>query len=411
LTNETSFTDLGVDEPIRRILAAKGYTAATPIQARAIPMLLSGGDVIGIAQTGTGKTAAFALPIVQMLTKSQRRREPRALILAPTRELAGQIGDSFEAYGRNSALRVAVIYGGVPQRRQTDRLRRGVDIVVATPGRLLDLVAQRHLDLGFVEHLVLDEADRMLDMGFIPAVRKIVKALPQKRQSLMFSATMPAEVARLSREILHEPSRIDIAPKVVTVAAIRQVVHFVEGPAKFDLLCDLMADENFSRVIAFTRTKRRADRVAKQLDRAGIKCEAIHGDKSQGARQRALDCFRQGRIRVLVATDIAARGIDVNGVTHVINVDLPNEAEVYVHRIGRTARAGAQGTAISFCGSDERDYLRAINALIRTPIAVEGGGSLPQSAKRNAPRPGRDAGPRRQNHQPRRRGDGDSRAA
>ncbi len=411
MTNETSFTDLGVDEPIRRVLAAKGYTTPTPIQARAIPMLLNGEDMIGIAQTGTGKTAAFALPIVQMLTKGQRRREPRALILAPTRELAGQISDSIETYGKNSALRVAVIYGGVPQRRQTDRLRRGVDIVVATPGRLLDLVAQRHLDLGFVEHLVLDEADRMLDMGFIPAVRKIIKALPEKRQSLMFSATMPPEVSRLSREILHEPTRIDIAPKAMTVATIRQVVHFVEGANKFDLLCDLMADESFSRVIAFTRTKRRADRVTKQLAKAGIKCEAIHGDKSQGVRQRALDNFRQGRIRVLVATDVAARGIDVTGVTHVINFDLPNEAEVYVHRIGRTARAGAEGTAISFCASDERDYLRAINALIRTPISVEGGGKLPLAAAPKGPRPARNSGPRRQNHQPRRRGDGDSRAA
>jgi ATP-dependent RNA helicase RhlE len=411
LTNLSTFTDLGVDEPIRRVLAARGYDTPTPIQVRAIPLLLDGEDVIGIAQTGTGKTAAFALPIVQQLSLGQRRREARALILAPTRELAAQIADSFAAYGKNSGLRVSVIFGGVPQRRQTDRLRRGVDIVVATPGRLLDLVAQGHLDLGFVEHLVLDEADRMLDMGFIPDVRKIIRALPRDRQSLLFSATMPPEVTRLAREILHEPTRIDIAPKAVTVAAIRQTVHFVEGPGKFGLLCDLMADESFSRVIAFTRTKRRADRVAKQLAKAGIACEAIHGDKAQNARQRALESFRQGRVRVLVATDIAARGIDVTGVSHVVNFDLPNEAEVYVHRIGRTARAGAGGAAISFCDSSERDYLRAINALIRKPIAVEGGTMPPRVAAPESPRGGKPAGPRRRNNRPRRRGDHANRAA
>ncbi|MBT6116992.1 MAG: DEAD/DEAH box helicase [Rhodospirillaceae bacterium] len=411
MTNLSTFTDLGVDEPIRRVLAARGYDTPTPIQVRAIPLLLDGEDVIGIAQTGTGKTAAFALPIVQQLSLGQRRREARALILAPTRELAAQIADSFAAYGKNSGLRVSVIFGGVPQRRQTDRLRRGVDIVVATPGRLLDLVAQGHLDLGFVEHLVLDEADRMLDMGFIPDVRKIIRALPRDRQSLLFSATMPPEVTRLAREILHEPTRIDIAPKAVTVAAIRQTVHFVEGPGKFGLLCDLMADESFSRVIAFTRTKRRADRVAKQLAKAGIACEAIHGDKAQNARQRALESFRQGRVRVLVATDIAARGIDVTGVSHVVNFDLPNEAEVYVHRIGRTARAGAGGAAISFCDSSERDYLRAINALIRKPIAVEGGTMPPRVAAPESPRGGKPAGPRRRNNRPRRRGDHANRAA
>jgi len=399
----TSFSELGVAEPLNRALAARNYTRPTPIQARAIPLLLQGRDLLGCAQTGTGKTAAFALPVLQLLHGSRRRRTPRALVLAPTRELAIQISDGFRAYGANTGLRAAVIFGGVPQRRQVDALRRGADIVVATPGRLLDLMGQGHLSLCDIEHLVLDEADRMLDMGFIRDVRKIVEALPHRRQSLLFSATMPQEVARLAADILYKPTRIDIAPETVAVEAIRQGVHFVETREKSALLRDLISDMQSSRVIVFTRTKHRANRVADHLDRSGIAAEAIHGNKSQGARQRALDRFRTGAVGVLVATDIAARGIDVAGATHVINYELPNEPESYVHRIGRTARAGADGTALSFCDASELTYLRDIETLIRMPIAVDGG-ERPLNAGRAKPDrkgPGR---PQRQRNRRRRQG-------
>ncbi len=368
------FSEVGVSEALCKALAARNYTTPTPIQARAIPLLLEGRDVLGVAQTGTGKTAAFAIPVLQRLSApANTTKKARALVLAPTRELAIQIADGFKAYGANSSQRLAVIFGGVSQHAQVQRLRRGADIIFATPGRLLDLMQQGHVSLDNVECLVLDEADRMLDMGFIHDVRKIVAALPRDRQSLLFSATMPKEVAKLAGDILHDPARIDIAPKKVAVEQIKQSVHFVPTEAKFGLLRDLMADKNLSRVIIFTRTKHRANRVADQLAKIGVTAAAIHGNKSQGARQRALEEFRKGSARVLVATDIAARGIDVTGVSHVINFELPNEAESYVHRIGRTARAGAEGTAISFCDITEAAYLRDIEALIRMPITVASG--------------------------------------
>jgi ATP-dependent RNA helicase RhlE len=368
-----SFSELGVAEPLCRALVALNYTTPTPIQSRAIPLLLQGRDMLGVAQTGTGKTAAFALPVLQMLEGPDGHKPPRALVLAPTRELAIQIADDFKAYGAHTKMRLAVIFGGVSQNAQVDKLRRGVDIVVATPGRLLDLMNQKHVDLRDIEFLVLDEADRMLDMGFIRDVRKIVAAIPQERQSLLFSATMPSEVAKLSQDILYKPVRVDIAPKTVTVELIRQSVHFVDPTAKLDLLCDMLTEKGLSRVIVFTRTKHRANRVADGLEKAGISADAIHGNKSQGARQRALEDFRTGKARVLVATDIAARGIDVAGISHVVNFELPNEPESYVHRIGRTARAGADGVAVSFCDATEYGFLRDIEKLIGFDIDVASG--------------------------------------
>ncbi len=372
----STFSELGLAEPILRALDARNHTTPTPIQARAIPEILDGADLLGIAQTGTGKTAAFALPILDELNKAQARskyRDPRALILAPTRELAIQIGDEFHAYGKNLALRQTVIFGGVSQHPQTKQLRRGVDILIATPGRLLDLMEQGHVILDNIEFLVLDEADRMLDMGFIRDVRKIVAKVPEDRQTQLFSATMPGEIAKLAREILHEPVRIDIAPKAVAVEVIRQGIHFAEPNDKLDLLCGMFADRALSRVIVFTRTKHRANKVAERLNKSGVSADAIHGNKSQGARQRALEGFRNGKVRVLVATDIAARGIDVPDVTHVINFEMPVEAESYVHRIGRTARAGAEGAAISFCATEEAGLLIDIEKLIGRKIPVESG--------------------------------------
>ncbi len=367
------FSELGVSEPLCRALAAKQYTTPTPIQARTIPTLLEGKDLLGIAQTGTGKTAAFVVPILQRLAASdQRARQysPRALILAPTRELAVQIGESIAVYGRNLNIRHAVIFGGVSQFSQVAALTRGIDIAVATPGRLLDLQNQRYVRLDCVEYLVLDEADRMLDMGFARDLRKIVAALPKKRQSLLFSATMPADIARLAGEMLISPVRVDVSPKEPTVQRVEQRVHFVDSTKKRALLTRLLGNPALSRVIVFTRTKHGANRVAEQLDRAGVIAEAIHGNKSQNARQRALEGFRSGRARVLVATDVAARGIDISGVTHVINYELPNEAESYVHRIGRTARAGASGVALSFCDPSERNYLRGIEKLTGRRLTV-----------------------------------------
>ena len=326
----TTFSKLGVAEPLRRALAAERYEQPTPIQAKAIPELLDGRDLLGIAQTGTGKTAAFALPLLQKLAE-QRERAPakaaRALILAPTRELAVQISESIGSYGRNLGLRRTVVLGGVGQQPQVKALARGVDILIATPGRLLDLLDQRHLRLDATRFLVLDEADRMLDMGFIHDVRKIIAALPRQRQSLLFSATMPAEVAKLAKAILNDPLRIEVTPQAVTVDRIEQRCHFVEAPQKRELMIELLKDRALSRVIVFTRTKHGADRLARQLGQAGIACEALHGNKSQSARQMALRRFRDGRARLLVATDIAARGIDVDGVTHVINYELPHEPE------------------------------------------------------------------------------------
>ncbi len=375
---DSRFSKLGLADSIQRALHTRNHVIPTPIQARAIPELLAGRDVLGIAQTGTGKTAAFALPILHQLARRQRSRgrgtdgprAPRALILAPTRELAIQIGDEFRAYGKHLQLKQTVIFGGVNQRPQVNALSRGVDIVVATPGRLLDLMGQRRLGLGAVEYFVLDEADRMLDMGFVHDVRKIVRAVPKRRQSLMFCATMPGEVARLSGEILTDPVRLEVTPQATPIECLEQGIYHVETAGKRALLAGILADPALSRVIVFARTKHRANRLAKQLDQHGVAAEAIHGNKSQSARQRALERFRAGDARVLVATDIAARGIDVDGVTHVINYELPNEPESYVHRIGRTARAGAGGVALSFCDPTERGYLRDIEALIRRRLMV-----------------------------------------
>ena len=388
-----AFALLGIAEPLCRALAAENYTRPTPIQTQSIPRLLEGRDLLGIAQTGTGKTAAFALPLLQKLGKPQQpvaARSAHALILAPTRELALQIGESFATYGRHSGLRHTVILGGVGQPQQVKAMARGVDILIATPGRLLDLVQQKHVRLDAVKHFVLDEADRMLDMGFIRDVRKIVAMLPKKRQSLLFSATMPSDVAKLAAEMLHDPLRVDVAPEAVTVDLVEQRVHFVETAQKRALLTSLLKDPALGRVLVFTRTKHHANRVSEHLERAGVSNDALHGNKSQNARQRALERFRSGHARVLVATDIAARGIDVDGVTHVINFELPHEPESYVHRIGRTARAGNSGIAVAFCDASERPLLRDIERLTKRPLTVTGArpASLdtPQ-AKREARRP------------------------
>jgi len=371
-----SFIDLGVAEPLCRALIAEGYTQPTPIQTQAIPLLLAGRDILGLAQTGTGKTAAFALPILQRLSVGHEQRKPksvRALILAPTRELAIQIGDSFRAYGRFLHLKHTVIVGGVSQGPQVKALAAGLDILIATPGRLLDHMEQGNVRLDASSVLVLDEADRMLDMGFIRDIRRIVAKLPRARQSMLFSATMPADVEQLAQSILHEPARIDISPPKRTAENIDQQVFFVATAEKRALLASLLESDAFERVLVFTRTKHVANRVAEHLDKAGFSADAIHGNKSQGARQRALERFRSGAARVLVATDIAARGIDIDNVTHVVNFELPNEPESYVHRIGRTARAGAAGIAISFCDASENEYLRQIEKLTRSPLTVAHG--------------------------------------
>ena len=383
-----TFTTLGVAEPLLRALASENYTIPTPIQTQAIPLILSGRDVLGIAQTGTGKTAAFGLPLLQKLAEDRIALMPqckRALILAPTRELAIQIHESLRTYGRHLSLRHAVILGGVNQNQQVAALKRGVDVLVATPGRLLDLIQQKHVRLGSTTHLIIDEADRMFDMGFIRDVRKIVSHLPRQRHSLLFSATMPGEVAHLVNEILKDPARIDISPQVVTAEKIDQRVYFVPAQDKRVLLNELLRDPAMKRVIVFTRTKHGANKVAEHLEKAGHSADAIHGNKSQNARQRALDAFRTGRARVLVATDIAARGIDIDEVTHVVNFELPDVAESYVHRIGRTARAGAGGTAIAFCDGTERDSLRAIEKLVKQKLTVMGEQRIAPANAEHAP--------------------------
>ncbi len=360
-------------EPLRRAVADEGYTTPTPIQAQAIPPLLAGRDLLGCAQTGTGKTAAFTLPLLQALAKTGKPAAPtypRALILAPTRELAAQIGESIAAYGRHLKTSHVVIFGGVGQDPQVRRLRRGVDIVVATPGRLLDLMNQGHLHVDRVETFVLDEADRMLDMGFIPEIRKVIARLPRQRHSLFFSATMPPVVADLAADLLHQPVRITIDPGKPAVERIGQQLMFVDRENKSALLVEQIEQQAMERVIIFTRTKHGADKVVRNLQAAGIKAGAIHGNKSQTARTAALNGFKRGAVRALVATDIASRGIDVDGITHVINYDLPEEPETYVHRIGRTARAGMDGDALSFCSARERDGLRDIERLIRWAIPV-----------------------------------------
>ncbi|WP_289296573.1 DEAD/DEAH box helicase [uncultured Reyranella sp.] len=371
--SEVTFADLGLAEPLLRALNAANYTVPTPIQARTIPALLQGRDVLGIAQTGTGKTAAFALPVLQLLSESKERaqpKSPRALVLAPTRELAVQIARSFDTYGRGLGLRLCTVVGGLGYGRQIETLARGVDILIATPGRLLDLVERGNVKLGQVSFFVLDEADRMFDMGFIRDVRRIAASVSKNRQTLLFSATMPNDIAKLSSEILKNPEKVEIAPQGRTVEKIDQRVYFVNAGLKRTLLNHLLTDESLERVIIFTRTKRGANRVAEALEDRGVRSEAIHGNKSQNARQKALDNFARGKARVLVATDLASRGIDVQGVTHVINFELPADAESYVHRIGRTARAGASGIAISFCDGSERGQLKGIERLTNQRIPV-----------------------------------------
>ncbi len=368
-----SFAELDLIEPIQRAVRAENYTNPTPIQAQAIPHLLTGSDLLGVAQTGTGKTAAFALPMLQRLAAAKQIAGPRgtrSLILTPTRELAIQIADSFRIYGKYLGLRQAVIYGGVGQKPQVDALSRGVDILVATPGRLLDLMNQGFVRLDRIEIFVLDEADRMLDMGFIHDIRKVIAKLPKERQTLFFSATMPPDIARLASSILRDPVEVAVTPVASTVERIDQRVLFVDRANKRALLAELLKDKAIDRVLVFSRTKHGANKVAEDLARRHIAAEAIHGNKSQSARQRALESFRAGKVRVLVATDIAARGIDIDGITHVINFDLPNVPESYVHRIGRTARAGADGIAISFCDSEERAFLRDIEKLIKQRVPV-----------------------------------------
>ena len=394
----TTFSALGVAEPILRTLAGENYREPTPIQAASIPLVLAGRDVLGIAQTGTGKTAAFGVPLLQRLASAPvpSGRGVRALILAPTRELAIQIHDSLRLYGRDLGLRLGVVVGGVNQNRQVETLRRGVDVLVATPGRLLDLVGQKHVHLGQVAILVIDEADRMFDMGFIRDVRRIVSSLPRKRQSLLFSATMPLEVAHLVSEVLVNPARVEISPAEVTTDRIDQWVHFVAAQDKRSLLLDLLQDQAMKRVIVFTRTKHGANKISQVLERAGHRSDAIHGNKSQSARQRALDDFRKGHSRILVATDIAARGIDIDDITHVINLDIPDVAETYVHRIGRTARAGNGGVAIALCDASEQSSLRAIERLMKRPLAVAGGRQMPPGDNRtHAHSHGRDSLPAR----------------
>jgi ATP-dependent RNA helicase RhlE len=369
-----TFDDLSLATPILRALETEGYTHPTPIQAQAIPAVLAGSDLLGIAQTGTGKTAAFALPILDRLGQAGRRapaRSCRALVLAPTRELASQIGESFRAYGRNLGLTVAVVFGGVPHRPQITALTRGVDVLVATPGRLLDHMAARVVTLAATEVFVLDEADQMLDLGFLPPIRRIVRELPRARQSLFFSATMPPDIARLADELLTDPVKVAVARVGTPAELVSQRVVHVAQKRKAALLVELLAHPAMTRTLVFTRTKRGADRVSRHLEAAGLAAAAIHGNKSQRQREVALEAFRAGGIRVLVATDIAARGIDIDGITHVVNYDLPDVPEAYVHRIGRTARAGATGHAVAFCDPEEQGLLRAIERLTRRSIPAE----------------------------------------
>ena len=372
-----TFNDLGLIEPILKSLQQEGYTTPTPIQAQAIPLLLEQRDLLGCAQTGTGKTAAFSIPVLQLMYNRQQAAPPakaprsiKALILTPTRELAIQIEESLQAYGRHTGLKHLVIFGGVSQHSQVLSLKQGIDILVATPGRLLDLIQQGYIHLRDVEFFVLDEADRMLDMGFVHDVRKVITKLPAKRQTLLFSATMPIEIQHLAKTILHNPAFVEVTPVSSTAETIGQKVFFVEKNNKRLLLLEVLKDSAMSSVLVFTRTKHGADRVVKDLQKANITAQAIHGNKSQNARQNALNGFKNGQIRVLVATDIAARGIDIDELGHVINYEIPNIPETYVHRIGRTGRAGASGLAMSFCEGEELPYLKDIQKLIGRQIPV-----------------------------------------
>lgn len=385
-----SFEKLKIINPIQTALTNEGYTIPTPIQQQAIPLILERKDILGCAQTGTGKTAAFAIPILQILSleketgkqngtqnisgkafrQNRERRTIKALVITPTRELAVQVAESFSVYGKNTGLKNTVVYGGVSQYSQTDKLKQGVDILVATPGRLLDLINQNFINLSHIQMFVLDEADRMLDMGFIHDVKKIIAMLPAKRQSLFFSATMPSEIVKLANTILTNPVKVEIEPQSKTVEVIKQAVYFVSRPDKKKLLIHILKNENVSSALVFTRTKRGADIVSRFLNDARINTDAIHGNKSQQARQRALNNFKSFRTKVLVATDIAARGIDIDRLSHVFNFDMPDFSETYIHRIGRTGRAGLGGIALSFCDAEERSYLKEINKLIKIPIPV-----------------------------------------
>jgi ATP-dependent RNA helicase RhlE len=397
----TAFLDLGLAEPIARALVDEKYTDPTPIQAQTIPQVLAARDVVGIAQTGTGKTAAFALPILNHLSKNRTRLEKRTcrvLVLSPTRELSAQIVESFQTYGRYLRPRVTLAIGGVPINRQIRDLVSGVDVLVATPGRLRDLMNIGALRLDHVEVFVLDEADRMLDMGFIHDIRAIVKDLPQRRQSLFFSATMPREIAELAKSMLREPVRVAVTPEATTVEKVSQQIFHVERAGKGALLTEVLRNEPIDRALVFTRTKHGADKVVRALAKSGFAAEAIHGNKSQSQRERVLAAFRAGRVRTLIATDIAARGIDVDGISHVINYDLPNIPESYVHRIGRTARAGAEGVAISFCDGEERAYLRDIEKLIRMAIPATDLRRDKRSAPERRPADGSNARPQHRPH-------------
>ena len=404
----TKFIDTGLREAVLRAVNESGYTDMTPIQSQAIPSILEGGDLIGVAQTGTGKTAAFSLPIIQLLLKGEGQRKhkvARSLILAPTRELAVQIAENVRVYSKHVHLRTALVYGGASAKPQIKSMQAGVDILIATPGRLLDLMNQGFISLREVEFLVLDEADRMLDMGFIRDIKKIIAELPRTRQTVLFSATMPRSVEQLANSILRNPKRVEVAPAATTAEKVDQYVLMVPKNRKRNLLAHVLQDEKIKRVLVFTRTKHGANKVAQNLDKLGITTGAIHGNKSQNARQKALNDFRSGKIRALIATDVAARGIDVDGITHVINYELPNEPESYVHRIGRTARAGATGVSLSFCDHEERAYLRDIEKTIRQqvpmmedhPFHLEGMDLSQISNNSGKPRPNRGAPKRRSN--------------
>ncbi len=411
------FENFGLSPAIMQALSTKGYTTPTPIQNQAIPVAMRGDDLLGSAETGSGKTAAFAIPVLHNLTQKGNPpkghgRKIRALVIAPTRELSSQILDSFYAYGANTPLKFTAIYGGVPQSGQERALRNGADVVIATPGRLMDLINQRIVDLGHVEILVLDEADRMLDMGFLPDIRKILGYIPKDRQTLFFSATMPRNVQTLADTLLRNPTRIEVEQPKGSADRIEQSIFMVPQKDKASFLVSYLGSETFNSAIIFTRTKHGADKVVMRLRRAKIYAEAIHGDKSQSARQRTLDGFRNRQVNVLVATDIAARGIDVDHITHVVNFDLPREADTYVHRIGRTARAGAKGKAVSFCDSSERGLLRAIEKMINkripvtqpafefTPEAAPEKSELPRQESYRKVTPGRQVAPPRSSGSP-----------
>jgi ATP-dependent RNA helicase RhlE len=391
-----TFNDLGLIDPILQALTAEGYTHPTPIQQAAIPVLLKGHDLIGVAQTGTGKTAAFSIPILQQLayaqTKGSTGKDVKALILTPTRELAIQIGESIATYGKGLRLSHSVIFGGVSQHSQVQALQRGVDVLVATPGRLLDLIAQRYVHLHHLSIFVLDEADRMLDMGFIHDVKKVIARLPERRQTMLFSATMPPEIQQLAASILTNPKKVEVTPVSSTADTIEQSIYFVDKGNKKKLLTHVLQDPEIRNALVFTRTKHGADKVVKDLVKEGVSAMAIHGNKSQNARQRALSEFKEGKIRVLVATDIAARGIDIDELSHVINYELPNIPESYVHRIGRTGRAGLSGKAIAFCEGEEFPYLKDIQKLIGKQVPVVNDhpyvmAGMPQLTPAPAPKP------------------------